>query len=147
MTRLRFLASFALSSSLFLAASGCESGKEVAAVGSATAVRDAQDRVAIAVTLRCAIVYGMGRSSGCDADDSDVCVDADWYDATTDTKLEHSLFHARACAYQSSITGAKMQVVSEGAIPKSPAMTIRLHTEPQLDSRDGTPTPVTIPSP
>ncbi len=144
-TCVRLLA-WALSSSLLALTAGCESGKEVATVGTATATRDAQDHVTVAAELKCELVYGQPRASGCDADDEWACLRADWYDAT-DTSFQHSLGQARTCAKLGSVQSAKMQATSEGPIAKDPPKKIRVQTEPELDSRDDRPTPVIIDSP
>ncbi len=122
---------------------GCESGKEVAGVKSATATRDAQGRVSIHVELECTVVYGIGRASGCDADESEVCIHARWY-AATDVGFEKSIAEARACAHQSWIRTAAMDVTTDTAIPKDPPTKIKVETEPQLDARDAKLTPIVI---
>ena len=83
---------------------------------SATARRTPDGRVTVTATLECALVKGRPRSSGCDADDSNVCLQASWYDET-DQAFEHSRFEARACAHQESIEGTETDVTSALSIP------------------------------
>lgn len=95
---------------------GCHTGLEVAGVKSATARRAPDGRVTVTATLECALVKGRPRSSGCDADDSTVCLQATWYDET-DRSFETPRFQARECAHQDTIKGTKMAVTSAVPIP------------------------------
>ena len=100
-----------------LALGGCHTGLEVAGVKSAYANRTSDGRVTIVATLECQLVQGRGRSEGCDADDSNVCLEARWYDAS-DKELKNVRFQAKSCSHQATIEGAKMEVTSDVAIPK-----------------------------
>lgn len=62
---------------------GCETGADIAGVDSATALREADGRGAVTVTMTCELVYGMPRGDGhCHADDETGCVVAERYDAS-----------------------------------------------------------------
>lgn len=84
--------------------------------------------------------------SGCDGDDSTVCLQVDWYDSADET-FERSLFEGRSCARQESILEAKMKVTSTTAIPPppersvdglgpGPTLMIRVQTDARVNGSD-----------
>lgn len=126
---------------------GCESGTDIAGIGSATAQRDPDGHVIVAVTMTCETVYGVGISnSKCDADDEEACVVAEWYDAS-DANFTTVQARGKACRELEKVRGATITVRSVGIIPPDRALKIRVYPSPELDARDDRPTIVTIDSP
>lgn len=119
-------------------ASGCETGKEVAAVESAVAHRNigaaadrgSDDTVTVTMALKCQVVSGMGRANdSCDADGSEVCVLAEWFEVD-DATFERPVLRARQCAKVARIRGARLTVRSPSPVRKSPPLKIRVATWP-----------------
>ncbi len=139
---LTYVVRLVVGSTLALGLMGCESGKEAAGVTSAEAFRTADDHVLVTTKLGCVVIWGQPRASGCDADDTEVCVRADWYDST-DTMFKTSLFEARTCVDVGSVEGATVSFTSPNAIPRDPPKKIRVVAE----SEDDPLPPVTIDNP
>lgn len=106
---------------------GCESGEEVTGVESASATRQADGKVTIAVKTTCDLKWGMGRVDGnCDSDGDEICFHADWSEPKTHGKI---LFSKIICkdidhAYSGSVT-----ITSPSAIPSDQALDIHIYTE------------------
>jgi hypothetical protein len=121
-----------------VAAAGCETGKEVAAVESAVAHRDvgaaadrgSDDTVTVTMALKCQVIRGMGRTDDtCDADGSEVCVLAEWFEVD-DVTFARPILQARQCARVPRIRGARLTVRSASPVRKSPPLKIRVATWP-----------------
>jgi len=118
--------------------SGCETGKEVAAVESAVAFRNvgaaadrgSDDTVTVTMTLKCQVAKGMGRADDtCDADGSEVCVLAEWFEVD-DVTFARPILQARQCARVPRIRGARLTVRSTSPVRRSPPLKIRVATWP-----------------
>jgi hypothetical protein len=124
---------------------GCESGHEVAGVGSATAARQSNGDVQVTATLTCLVAWGQPRVDGkCDADGTNVCVDAKWSPASdSSTQIGAS----RICQHVDHIIGATVQLTSSSSIPTTPSSNILLSTDDQPTAEDTSLRSVVIASP
>ncbi|RKG82377.1 hypothetical protein [Corallococcus terminator] len=115
---------------LVLTTAGCEHGIEVAGVLEATASRLEDDRVSVAVTLSCDLVYGMGRADGrCDADGDRVCVSARWY-AADDTLFASPLTTVEQCQEVPTIRGTQLTLTSPDAMAVDPSLRVLVRADP-----------------
>jgi hypothetical protein len=117
-----------------LSLTGCEPGLEAPGIQEATASRQEDDRVSIAVTLSCDVVHGLPRGDGeCDADGDRVCVSAQWYEAT-DTAFESPIATAESCQKVETIIGAQLSLVSPEPIPREPDLNILVRADVRVGS-------------
>jgi hypothetical protein len=125
---------------------GCESGTEVAVVGSATGERMGDEHVRVHAALDCAVAEGMPRVDGrCDADDSTICVHALWI-AADDVSGTSPMAASKVCAYIGSVRGMTFTLVSDGPVPSNAAK-VSVYTDDQSRAMGTASKPVVIDSP
>lgn len=90
----------------------------------------------VTATLDCMLAAGRPRLDGCDADDTQVCVDASWF--RSEPKPEgpptRPIVHAHRCQHVDHIRGATLQL-SFAELPDD-ARTVLVATSTQARARD-----------
>ncbi|AFE07469.1 hypothetical protein COCOR_07331 [Corallococcus coralloides DSM 2259] len=109
----------------------CGSGPDLVGVRTATAVRDADDRVTVTAVLTCVPWDGSPAAGDCDADGKEHCMVATWTDSYG-RNSPRIITSGVQCVIPQRVEGATVVIRSSAPVPRESGLTIRLGDTPRV---------------